>query len=95
MEPFKRRGAHDGDGRDVLMREATQIVRHADRRIVELTITSTAEDLIIHFIKHTKAGSANRVTEAFEAAVNLTGYLAVGVIKPVEHILPGLAFLGM
>jgi len=50
---------------------------------------SLALKLLIDLIGHVYAGSPDRVAKALEAAVTLTGYLAVKVIETRVHILPG------
>src|SRR6266581_4895670 len=63
--------ADDGHARDVLARCAAEIVRHADARALELARPRLALDLQVHLVEHAQARGADRMAEAFQAAVDL------------------------
>src|SRR3979490_2602643 len=84
--------AHDGDGANVALRKAAEVVGEAEARLVlALALAGAALHLQVHFIDHPEARGADGMTEALQAAVDLTGYLAVGVVEAVEHVLDGAA----
>jgi hypothetical protein len=56
-----------------------------------LPLTGSAKKLKIVFIDHPKPGRPDRMAEAFEASVYLTGDRPISVEKSVTDILPGLA----
>ena len=62
--------------------------------IFNLSFTGQAVKLQIHLVQHSEARSTNGMAEAFQAAVDLAGYIAVMVEYPVHHIAPGPAALG-
>src|SRR5262245_13522741 len=86
---------HDRHGRDILVRHAAEIVaeRKAWRRR-SLSRARAAEQLKVILVDHPDAGCADRMAEAFEAAVDLAGHLSVGVEEAVEHVLPALPRFG-
>src|SRR5690242_4590731 len=85
--------ADDGDARHVLARRAAEIVGHADLRVLELARAGPALELQVHLVEHAQARGTDRMAEALEAAVDLAGDLAVGIVEAVEHVLPALAGL--
>src|SRR5436190_17116350 len=86
--------ADDGDAGHVLARRAAEVVGHADARVFELAGAGAALELQVHLVEHAQARGADRMAEALQAAVDLAGDLAVGVVEAVEHVLPALAGLG-
>src|SRR5256714_10697263 len=85
--------ADDGDGADVALGEAAEIVGEAEHGLLlPLALAGAALHLQVHFVDHAQARSADRVAEALEAAVDLAGHLAVRVVEAVEHVLDGAAF---
>src|SRR5690606_31152612 len=80
--------AHDRDRRHVLVRKAAQVVGQTIARVVELTGSGTAEDLAVHLVQHAQTRGADRVSEALQAAIDLTRDLTVGVVEAVQHVLP-------
>jgi hypothetical protein len=48
---------------------ASQVMGQAQPRVFQLPFTRAAENLVIHFVHHTKPGLAYGMTEAFETAV--------------------------
>src|SRR5262245_33634327 len=85
--------ADDGDARDVLARRAAEIVRHADLRVLELAGAGAALELQVHLVEHAQARGADRMAEALQAAVDLAGDRAIGVVEAVEHVFPALTGL--
>src|SRR5258705_3951029 len=84
--------ADNRDGSDIAMGETTKVVRQAKHRLVlALALAGAAVHLQVHLIDHAQAGSADRMAETFQAAVDLAGDLPVRIVKSVEHILDGAA----
>src|SRR6188474_3036729 len=80
--------ADDGHARHVLARRAAEVVGHADARVLELAGAGAALELQVHLVEHAQARRADRMAEALQAAVDLAGDLAVGVVEAVEDIFP-------
>jgi hypothetical protein len=64
------------------------------RRLAALTGSRAAEQLQIVLVDHPDAGSADRMAEALEAAVDLAGQGAVSIEEAVEHVFPAFAGFG-
>src|SRR5215471_2980779 len=86
--------ADDGHARHVLARRAAEIVGHGDLGVLELAGAGAALELQVHLVEHPEARGADRMAEAFQAAVDLAGNLAVRIVEAVEHVLPAVAGLG-
>src|SRR6185295_7451272 len=83
----------DGNGGDVALGKTTEVVGQTKHWLLRpLTLAGAALHLQVHLVDHTQTRGADRVAEALEAAVDLTGNLAVGIIEAVEHVLDGAAF---
>ncbi|MNP83033.1 hypothetical protein D3C76_1818510 [compost metagenome] len=52
-------------------------------RALELAITCSFEQLVIDLVRHTQTGGRDRMTEAFQAAINLAGEAAIAVVEAV------------
>src|SRR5690348_13629048 len=80
--------ADDGDRADVLVREAAEIVDEAAHRLLAaLALAGAPLHLQIDLVDHAQARGADRVAEAFEAAIDLARHLALGIVEAVEHVL--------
>src|SRR5260370_16042292 len=86
--------ADDGHAGHVLARRAAQVVGHADARVLQLAGAGAALELQVHLVEHAQTRGADRMAEAFQAAVDLAGDLAVGVVEAVQDVFPALAGLG-
>src|SRR5215475_45244 len=85
----------DGDGRDIHMREAAEIVSEAEDRLrLPLALAGAALHLQIALVEHAQARGADGMAEAFEAAIDLARHLAVGIVEAVQDVLPALALAG-
>src|SRR5690242_5790196 len=75
------------------MREAAEIVGEAeDRRLLPLALAGAALHLQIELVEHAQARGADRMAEAFEAAIDLAGERAAG-IEDAVHDVPDRAAL--
>src|SRR5262249_6339223 len=85
--------ADDGDGGDIALGKTTEIVGQTKHRLLgPLALAGAALHLKVHLVDHAQPRGADRVAEALEPAVDLTGNPAIGIIKAVEHVLDGAAF---
>src|SRR5579863_5253094 len=71
--------AQDRDGGHTQIRDTPQVVRQSETDILQLTLARPAEQLVINLIHHAQARGADRMTEAFESAIDLAGDLAAAI----------------
>src|SRR5690606_33253646 len=91
--PLRIGEADDRDRADILVRHAAEVMRQRKRRRrAALAFAGAAEQLQVVLVDHAQPRRADRMAEAFEAAVDLAGDLAVGIEEAVEHVLPAFAF---
>src|SRR6202034_877685 len=86
--------AEDRNGAEAVGRRAAEIVRQPEIDFAPLTLTGAAEQLIVNFVRHAQAGSADRMSEALQPAVDLAGQLATAVVFAVENIERRAALVG-
>src|SRR5213082_220839 len=77
----------DRNARDVTVRNTTEVVRKPDGRRAQLAVARPSKQLKINLIRHTQAGRTDGVSEALQAAVDLTWDSAVAIISTLLYIV--------
>src|SRR5205823_12437801 len=77
----------DRNARDVTVRNTTEVVRKPDGRRAQLALACPSKQLKIDLIRHTQAARADGVSEALQAAVDLTWDRAVAIISALLYIV--------
>jgi len=91
--------AQDRHARNIAIWNAAQIVRESKCRTVsrstaQLPFPRATQQLQVNFIRHAQAGGTDRMTETFQAAVNLTGDRTVAIVATIEHIVRRASHIG-
>src|ERR1700678_200207 len=81
--------AQYGDGRHAQVRNTPQVVRQSETDICQLTLPCPPEQLVIDFIHHAQARRGDRMTEAFEAAIDLAREPAIAIVESIQNVAHG------
>lgn len=85
--------ADDRDGGDILVWIATEVMGHAQHWVLlALSFSGSAIHLQVHLVDHSQARGADGMSKAFQAAIDLAGHFAVGIIKTVHDVFDSGAF---